>query len=120
MVCLNQRPNLILVADPQAAGLSTFDHSDARQALLDGQMSTVIERFVAYLNAETDVPVWPSWGDTLWDAGLNQPLDAKTGIQPLHTHGDSLGAWLLNPEYPWIDLIQAMMERGAIAFPEKG
>lgn len=119
MVCLNGRPNLILVAEPQAADLTTFEHVEERQALLDNQMSTVIKRFVAYLNAETDAPVWPTWGEALWDAGLEQTIDEKSGIQPLDTYGDCLGAWEINPEFPWIQLIQELMQTGEIEFPEE-
>ena len=74
----------------------------------------IIERFVAYLNAETDVPVISPWGETLWTAGLQDG-----GIQPLESFGDCLGAWLVDEEFDWLGLVQSLLRRGEIFFPRQ-
>ena len=78
------------------------------------QMPDIIERFVAFLNAQTDVPVISPWGETLWTAGLQHG-----GIQPLESFGDCLGAWLVNEEFDWLGLVQSLLQHGEIDFPRQ-
>ena len=80
MVTLVKQANFLLCVDPQAAQLHDeleIEHVEQRRTLLEQRMSEVLDSFVAYLNAETDVPVITSWGEVLWRAGL-----VEGGISP--------------------------------------
>ena len=115
MVTLVKQTNFLVCVDPHAAQLHDeleIDHVEGRRTLLEARMPEIIERFVAYLNAQTDVPVISPWGETLWTAGLQHG-----GIQMLETYGDCLGAWLVNEEFDWLGLVQSLLQQGEITFP---
>ena len=117
MVTLVKQSNFLVCVDPQAAQLHDeleIDHVEGRRTLLDTRMPDILSRFVAYLNAETDVPVISPWGETLWSAGIQHG-----GIQPLETFGDCLGAWLVDEEFDWLGLVQSLLRRGEIFFPRQ-
>ena len=114
MVMLVKQANFLVCVDPQAAQLHDeleIEHVEQRRTRLEQRMSEVIDSFVAYLNAETDVPVIPDWGDPLWRAGL-----LEGGIQPLESFGDCLGAWLVSDDFDWLALVQSLLRQGDLQF----
>ena len=114
MVTLVKQANFLVCVDPQAAQLHDeleIDHVEQRRTLLEQLMPEILNNFVAYLNAETDVPVITSWGEVLWRAGL-----VEGGIQPLESFGDCLGAWLVSDDFDWLELVQSLLRRGDLQF----
>ena len=117
MVTLVKLSNLLVCVAPHAAQFHDeleIDHVEGRRTLLEARMPEIIERFVAYLNAQTDVPVISPWGETLWTAGIQHG-----GIQMLETYGDCLGAWLVNEEFDWLGLVQSLLQHSEIDFPKQ-
>ena len=114
MVTLVKQANFLVCVDPQAAQLHDeleIDHDDQRCTLLEQRMPEILDNFVAYLNAETDVPVIASWGGPLWEAGV-----VEGGIHPLECFGDCLGAWLVSDDFDWLELVQRLLRRGDLQF----
>ena len=114
MVALVKQTNFLVCVEPQAAQFHDeleIDHVEGRRTLLEAQIPAIIDRFIAYLNAETDVPVIATWGDALWTAGIQHG-----GIQRLESFGDCLGAWLVNEEFDWLGLVQSLLRRRDIQF----
>ena len=117
MVTLVKQSNFLVCVDPLAAQFHDeleIDHVEGRRTLLEKQMPHIIERFVAFLNAQTDVPVISLWGEALWRAGLQHG-----GLQPLESFGDCVGAWLVNEEFDWLGLVQSLLQHGEIDFPRQ-
>ena len=114
MVTLVKQANFLVCVDPQAAQLHDeleIEHVEQRCTLLEQRMPEILDSFIAYLNAETDVPVIPAWGDPLWRAGLKEG-----GIQPLECFGDCLSAWLVSDDFDWLGLVQSLLRRGDLRF----
>ena len=114
MVTLVKQANFLVCVDPQAAQLHDeleIDHVEQRRTLLEQRMPEILNNFVAYLNAETDVPVIAPWGEALWTAGVHEG-----GIQPLECFGDCLGAWLVSNDFDWLELVQSLLRRGELQF----
>ena len=117
MVSLFQQPTLLVAANPVAAQLYDdldLDIQAQRQALLEAEMPTIQRRFVAYLNAHTDVPVLPSWAVALWQEALQ-----SGGMIALESYGDCLGAWLIQENFDWLKLVQVLLARGQIAIKQE-
>jgi len=114
LLALSTVPNLILCTDP--AALLIDPDSDDSQAkineLLTPHKQRIIDQFVGYLNAETEVPVLPKWGPTLWKHAM-----AEKHITKLQTHGDCVGAWRINKpsETDWTEFVQNLLQQKVIS-----
>lgn len=115
LVSMYRESHFLIAADPKGALYYDdleIDHVQERERLLSQHLPTVINRFVSYLTAFTNVPVVAEWGEQLWQIGLS-----SGGIQALEAYGDCLGAWLINKEYDWLATVQAALLSGQISFP---
>lgn len=116
MVSLYRLPRLLIATDPKGAIYYDdleIDHLQERERLSQTHLPEIINRFVHYLSNYTNVPVMPEWGDALWQSGL-----AAGGIEPLESYGDCIGAWLIDPEYDWLQTVQRLLAAKAIDFPQ--
>ncbi len=115
MVSMYRQPQFLIAADPKGALFYDdleIDHVQERERLLQTHLPGVIRHFVNYLSNHTNVPVVPQWGTALWQSGL-----ADGGIEQLESYGDCIGAWLLDPEYDWLNTVQHLLTLQEIAFP---
>lgn len=115
MISLSRLPRCLIATAPQGAIYYDdleIDHLQERERLLQAYIPEIINRFVHYLSNHTNVPVMPKWGEALWQSG-----SAAGGIEPLESYGDCIGAWLIDPEYDWLQLVQHLLTQKAIIFP---
>ena len=103
-------PNLLLLVDPKAAVMSESD----RIALRLQRIDEVQYRFFIWLKKHVDVPVLQEWVPHIWDDVTGRGMDRV--IKPIHTWGDCVGAWLLNPEAGWDKYIADKVTRGKLSF----
>lgn len=102
LVCLSHSNNLILAIEPGAAGVTK---STDRAALLAPHMPTVLAKFTAILNQQTNVPVLPAWSATLWD----QATTKTDAITQLLSYGDCVGGWLIDLKFDWLALLSELL-----------
>lgn len=88
----SKAPGLVLIDDPEAAGLSSWDRLDRHQQ----HREQIAAQLTNAINAVTRVP-WPAeWTERLLD---RPPYGALT---KLDCYGDALVAYLVNPNFEWI------------------
>lgn len=104
-------PGVMLLVDPTASLCTDPDDDERRplaRAAIARDRTALMQRFVGFLNAKTDVPVLPHFGETLWIAAQDNP----NAIQELSAYGDCLGAWLVKEEFNWLALVKRLMLDG--------
>jgi hypothetical protein len=125
LVLRSMAPHLLLIADPAAATLDGRDTTTrtARQARLNERLPQAHQQLVAYLeglefpfqNAPARLPLLAAWGAPLWEYALHHSPHGR-GLCAIEAFGDCLGAWLIDPRYPWLDVIGALIKTGQLTW----
>ena len=118
-------PSLVLITDPEAAALALASDRAARQQRLAARLPEAHQALAAYLEAfefayqgePARLPVLPYWAPVIWDYAVSHHAGAAGyGIGGLDTYGDCLGAFWLNPTYPWANVIQELIKDGKLVW----
>jgi hypothetical protein len=116
---------LIFITDPAAAALHDSSARMQRRAKLAARMPEAHLALAAYLEAyEFDfggeparLPMLAQWAPVIWDYAVSQHAGtAGYGIWGLDAYGDCLGAFKINPSYPWADTIQELIKAGKLVW----
>ncbi len=94
MVAVSQdvlKGDIVLVTNPEGV----FRAGDERKELLAEAEDEFLRRFVATLNAATEVPVLPEWGKAVFTHAVRLPY-GEEWVQRLEAFGDAIVAYRVN------------------------
>ena len=83
--------DIVLVTHPDGV----YKTGDERKALRDQAEEEFLRRFVAAVNARTQVPVLPEWGRAVFSHAMQLPRD-KAWSEKLSAYGDAIVAYRTN------------------------
>lgn len=103
------QPGLVLIDDPTAANLGYYDRLDRENT----HREQILLQLTRAINQVTKVP-WPyEWTQSLLE---RKPYNAWN---KLTCYGDALVAYLVNPNYRWIEYAQEQLKNYSLYIPEQ-
>ncbi len=106
-VILAPPSNTIMLFDPKCAALD----NNLTAAQRTSRMPEVYEQFYIYLKSNIDIPVQKEWVSEIWHSAREADYGS---ISPMQTYGDCIAAWVIKPNWTWIEHISSLVRIGRL------